>query len=433
MSDDGFKGEATIRKVTRRLVPFLILCYFAAYLDRVNLSFAAATMNRDLGFSPTVYGWGAGVFFLGYALLEAPSNFMLHRVGARLWIARIMLSWGVVSALSAFIRDAGSFYAVRFLLGVAEAGFMPGVILYLTWWIPEAQRGRILAAFLFAVPLATVAGAPLSEFLLTVADGTAGLQGWQWLFIVEAAPAIVLGLATPFVLTDRPDDATWLTAEERTWLVAAVGAPAPRAGDWRDVRAALCDLRALALGVAYFGVVFGLYGLSMWLPQIIVGYGLGPVAASAATATPFAVGALAMLVWGRLADRSGHYVRFTAIAAVVAALGLFAAAGASTLPGAIAAICVAAAGVFSVLPTFWAMVSALFGGGVRAAIAIALINSIGNLAGFLGPYLVGWIRETTGAYGEALLALAVGALASAGVTLLAGRDSGRAGTRHRRK
>lgn len=427
MTDDRSGGAATIRKVTRRLIPFLILCYFAAYLDRVNLSFAAATMNRDLGFSPSVYGWGAGVFFLGYALFEAPSNFMLHRFGARLWISRIMLSWGVVSALAAFIQDAGSFYTVRFLLGVAEAGFMPGVILYLTWWIPAAQRGRILAAFLFAVPVATVVGAPLSAFLLNFMDDAAGLRGWQWLFIVEAFPAIALGLATPFVLTDRPDGATWLSAEERVWLVATVGAPSPYAGDWRDVRAALGDPRAIALGLAYFGVVFALYGLSMWLPQIIPDYGPGPAVASAATAAPFAVGALAMLVWGRVADRSGHYVRFTAVAAVVAAFGLFAAARASTLTGAVVAICVAAAGVFSVLPTFWAMVSAMVGGGARAAIAIALINSIGNLAGFLGPYLVGWIRETTGSYGEALLALSLGALLSAGVTLLAGDDGGRAG------
>jgi ACS family tartrate transporter-like MFS transporter len=427
MTDDRSDGAATIRKVTRRLIPFLILCYFAAYLDRVNLSFAAATMNRDLGFSPSVYGWGAGVFFLGYALFEAPSNFMLHRFGARLWISRIMLSWGVVSALAAFVQDAGSFYTVRFLLGVAEAGFMPGVILYLTWWIPAAQRGRILAAFLFAVPVATVVGAPLSAFLLNFMDDAAGLRGWQWLFIVEAFPAIALGLATPFVLTDRPDGATWLSAEERVWLVATVGAPSPYAGDWRDVRAALGDPRAIALGLAYFGVVFALYGLSMWLPQIIPDYGPGPAVASAATAAPFAVGALAMLVWGRVADRSGHYVRFTAFAAVVAAFGLFAAARASTLTGAVVAICVAAAGVFSVLPTFWAMVSAMVGGGARAAIAIALINSIGNLAGFLGPYLVGWIRETTGSYGEALLALSLGALLSAGVTLLAGDDGGRAG------
>ena len=422
MTPDESVGATTIRKVTRRLIPFLILCYFAAYLDRVNLSFAAATMNRDLGFSPAVYGWGAGVFFLGYALFEAPANYALHRVGARIWIARIMLSWGLVSALTAFVRDAGSFYAVRFLLGVTEAGFMPGVILYLTWWTPAALRGRILAAFLFAVPAATVAGAPLSELLLTFADGALGLRGWQWLFIVEALPAIALGLATLFILTDRPAHATWLTAEERAWLVYEVGAPPPSGaeGDWGGVRAALVDPRVPALGLAYFGVVFALYGLSMWLPQIIGGYRLGTGAATAATAAPFAVGALAMLVWGRLADRSGRHVRFVAIAAGVAALGLFAAAGTSTLAGALVAICIAAAGVFSVLPTFWAMVSPLFGG-VGAAIAIALINSIGNLAGFLGPWAVGWIRETTGGYPAALLALGCGALVSAAITLRAGR------------
>lgn len=422
MIHDESVGAATIRKVMRRLIPFLILCYLAAYLDRVNLGFAAATMNRDLGFSPSVYGWGAGVFFLGYAVFEAPGNYVLHRIGARIWIARIMLSWGLVSALTAFVQSPGSFYAVRFLLGVAEAGFMPGVILYLTWWTPPALRGRILAAFLFAVPAATVIGAPFSEILLTFADGALGLRGWQWLFIVEALPAIALGLATLFVLTDRPADAAWLTTAERAWLVCAVGAPPPSGadGDWRSVRAALVDPRVPALGLAYFGVVFALYGLSMWLPQIIGGYGLGTGAATAATAAPFAVGALTMLVWGRLADRSGRHARFVAIAASVAALGLFAAAGTSTLAGALVAICIAAAGVFSVLPTFWAMVSPLYGG-VGAAIAIALINSIGNLAGFLGPWVVGWIRETTGGYPAALLALGCGALVSAAITLLAGQ------------
>ena len=211
-------GPATLTRVTRRLIPFLGLCYFAAYLDRVNLSFAAATMSRDLNFSPTVYGWGAGVFFISYALLEAPSNYILHRVGARLWIARIMVTWGLVSAAMAFVRDETSFYALRFLLGAAEAGFMPGVILYLTYWFPQAQRGRILAAFLFAVPLATVIGAPASGAVVSLAEGVGGMSGWRWLFIIEAAPAIGLGVVAWFYLTDRPATADWLAPAERDWL-----------------------------------------------------------------------------------------------------------------------------------------------------------------------------------------------------------------------
>lgn len=416
--------NATLARVTRRLIPFLALCYCAAYLDRVNLSFAAATMNRDLHFSPAVYGWGAGVFFIGYALLETPSNYILHRVGARLWIARIMVSWGIVSASMAFVRDETSFYALRFLLGAAEAGFMPGVILYLTYWFPQAQRARILAAFLFAVPLATVIGAPLSGAVLSSMEGLGGYRGWQWLFILEAVPALALGVVTWFYLTDRPASAHWLSPVERCWLVAQLASETDAGGERAEAHEflpALRDTRALGLGVAYFGVVLALYGLSMWLPQIVEGYGLDVVAAGLVTATPFMLGAVAMLLWGRRSDRRGERRWHTAAAACLAAAGLLAAAAAGSLATAIAAISVAAVGVFAALPPFWAIVTGAFQG-ARAAIVIALVNAIGNLAGFFGPHLVGWIKEATGGYSPALLALAAGPLVCAALIVYLGRD-----------
>ena len=427
-SSGAVDAEATLARVTRRLIPFLALCYCAAYLDRVNLSFAAATMNRELHFSPAVYGWGAGVFFIGYALLETPSNYILHRVGARLWIARITVSWGIVSASMAFVRDETSFYALRFLLGAAEAGFMPGIILYLTYWFPQAQRARILAAFLFAVPFATVIGAPVSGAVLSYAEGLGGYRGWQWLFILEAMPALALGVVTWFYLTDRPASADWLSPAERRWLVARLaseaGAEAERAGaqeNFSEILPALRDLRALGLGVAYFGVVLALYGLSMWLPQIVEGYGLDVVSAGLVTALPFLLGAGAMLLWGRRSDQRGERLWHTAAAACLAAAGLLAAAAAGSLTTAIAAICIAAIGVFATLPPFWAIVTGAFQG-ARAAIVIALVNSIGNLAGFFGPYLVGWIKETSGGYGPALLALATGPLVCAALIVYLGRD-----------
>ena len=421
-SFDAVDAEATLARVSRRLIPFLALCYCAAYLDRVNLSFAAATMNRELHFSPGVYGWGAGIFFIGYALLETPSNYVLHRVGARFWIARIMVSWGLVSAAMAFVRDAPSFYALRFLLGAAEAGFMPGIILYLTYWFPKAQRARILAAFLFAVPFATVIGAPLSGAVLSFAEGLGGWRGWQWLFILEAAPALALGVVTWFYLTDRPALASWLSPAERNWLVAQLasetGADAESAGGHEILRA-LRDPRALGLGVAYFGVVLALYGLSMWLPQIVEGYGLDVVAAGLVTALPFLLGAGAMLLWGRHSDQCGERLWHTAAAACLAAGGLLAAAG--SLTTAIAAISIAAIGVFATLPPFWAIVTDAYQG-ARAAVVIALVNSIGNLAGFFGPYLVGWIKETTGGFAPALLTLAAGPLVCAALIVYLGRD-----------
>jgi ACS family tartrate transporter-like MFS transporter len=287
-------ADRTIAKVTRRLIPFLIACFFVAYLDRVNIGFAALTMNKELGLSPQTFGWGAGVFFIGYCLFEAPSNYILHRVGARRWIARIMISWGVVSGLMALIWDETSFVSLRLLLGVAEAGFAPGVILYLTYWIPAERRALSLGAFLMAVPLSSAFGAPLSSLVLTTMDGVANLSGWRWLFILEAAPSIILGAVALFYLTDRPKDASWLEPVERHWLQARLDSEQQTLEDpspWSMLR----HPRVIVLGLAYFGVVSSLYGLGFWLPQIVDAFGYGVLASGFIVSIPYACGALAMV------------------------------------------------------------------------------------------------------------------------------------------
>jgi ACS family tartrate transporter-like MFS transporter len=422
--------EATLRKVARRLVPFLVACFFAAYLDRVNLGFAALTMNRDLELSPTAYGWGAGVFFLGYSLFEAPSNYILHHVGARRWIARIMISWGLVSAAMAFVWNETSFVALRFLLGVAEAGFAPGAILYLTYWIPLERRARLLGAFLIAVPLSTAVGAPISGLILEWADGALGLKGWQWLFVLEALPTLALGAAAAFYLTDRPRDAGWLGAGEREWLARRIESEAAALGeDDHAIWPALTDLRTFVLGLAYFGVVLSLYGLGMWLPQIAAAFGLGPIAAGFATSAPFLCGAVAMTLWSRRSDRLQERVRHTALGAAAGGLGLLLAAASSGHGGhdgghaalSLLALCIAAGGTLAAMPPFWALCTDEVRG-TRAALTIALVNSIGNLAGLVGPYLVGWIRESTGDFRFALLALASGPFACVAIVLCLGRS-----------
>ena len=409
-------ADRTIAKVTRRLVPFLIICFFAAYLDRVNIGFAALTMDKELGFSPQTFGWGAGVFFIGYCLFEAPSNFILHRVGARRWIARIMVSWGVVSGLMALIWSETSFVSLRLLLGVAEAGFAPGVILYLTYWIPAERRALPLGAFLMAVPLSSAFGAPLSSLVLTTMDGVANLSGWRWLFILEAAPSIVLGVIALSCLTNRPKDARWLEPAERSWLQARLDAELATLEDPRDPWSMLRHPRVILLGLAYFGVVLSLYGLGFWLPQMVETYGYGVLATGFIVSIPYVCGALAMMAWSQSSDRSGERHLHTAFAALLATGGLAASAFAQSPPVAMLALSIAAIGTLAAMPIFWSLATS-FLSGASAAVGVALINSIGNLAGFVGPYLVGWIKTETGGFSWALLTLAVGPLATAVIVL----------------
>jgi len=409
-------ADRTIAKVARRLVPFLIVCFFAAYLDRVNIGFAALMMNKELGFSPQTFGWGAGVFFIGYCLFEAPSNFILHRVGARRWIARIMVSWGVVSGLMALISGETSFVSLRLLLGVAEAGFAPGVILYLTYWIPAERRALPLGAFLMAVPLSSAFGAPLSSLVLTTMDGVANLSGWRWLFILEAAPSIVLGVIALSYLTNRPKDARWLEPAERSWLQARLDAELATLEDPRDPWSMLRHPRVILLGLAYFGVVLSLYGLGFWLPQMVETYGYGVLATGFIVSIPYVCGALAMMAWSQSSDRSGERHLHTAFAALLATGGLAASAFAQSPPVAMLALSIAAIGTLAAMPIFWSLATS-FLSGASAAVGVALINSIGNLAGLVGPYLVGWIKTETGGFSWALLTLAVGPLATAVIVL----------------
>jgi MFS transporter, ACS family, tartrate transporter len=407
---DGIDGERVIAKVSWRLVPLLMAGFFIAYLDRVNIGFAALTMNKEMGFSPQFFGWAAGVFFIGYFFFEAPSNYVMHRVGARLWLARIMVSWGLIAAATAFVWSENSFVALRLLLGAAEAGFAPGVILYLTYWIPAAQRARVLSGFLIAVPLGSAIGSPLSGIIMTLMDGVAGFSGWRWLYFVEALPSIALGVVCFFYLPDRPADAAWLTTGERDWLETALAReePAHHENFWR----ALVDAKVLLLGAAYFGAVMALYGLSFWLPQIIKGFGASILAAGFLTAIPYFVGATAMVLTSRSLDRRGDAAVHTAAACAVGAAGLAAAAYAPSHLLSMIALTVAAAGSVSVLPTFWTLCTLTLGP-ADAVVGVAMVNAIGNLSGLAGPWLVGLIKGATGEFSHALLALAAGPLVTA--------------------
>lgn len=416
-----------VGKVTRRLFPFLVVCYVVAYIDRVNIGFAALSMNADLGFSPAVFGWGAGIFFLGYALFEVPSNLILHRVGARRWIARIMVSWGIVSGLMALTFDATSFYLLRFLLGLAEAGFAPGILLYLTYWMPEAYRARSVAAFLVGIPLATVIGAPLSGILLQSMQGVAGLANWQWLFILEALPSIGLGIVALFFLTDRPKDAHWLTPEERIGLQAELDREEAARVATRNPTAleALRDPRVIVLALAYFCIVIALYGLGFWMPQMIDRFGMGDVVTGFLTALPYFCGGVAMILWGRSADRRSTPTAHTVAACAVAAMGLAMSAFVASPAALVAAFVVASVGTMAIFPVFWALPTRFLSSAAAAA-GIALVNSVGNLAGFAGPYAVGWIKEASGDYSWALLALALGPVIAAMLILALNRPRNRA-------
>lgn len=300
--------KRVMRKITLRIVPFIMLLYFIAFLDRVNIGFAALTMNQDLGFSPTVFGLGAGIFFLGYFLFEVPSNLILHKVGARIWIARVMITWGLVSGCMAFVQGTTSFYILRFLLGVAEAGFFPGIILYLSYWFPAARRAQVTAIFMAAAPLSTALGSPVSAALLEM-HGMLGYAGWQWLFVLEALPAVVLGIVVLFYLTDRPEKAHWLTDEERHWLQDTMQAEEQarvashgHSSVWRG----LADRRVLALALVYFGTSAGLYTLGIWSPQIIHSFGASSLAIGFLNAIPAVTGVGGMILWARHSDRTGE-------------------------------------------------------------------------------------------------------------------------------
>ncbi len=411
-------AASTLRKVGRRLIPFLGLLYFAAFIDRVNVGFAAAQMNRDLGFSAYVYGLGAGIFFIGYSLCEVPSNLILHRIGGRRWLARIMITWAIMAGAMAFVKGAAGFYVLRFLLGVAEAGFFPGVVYYLTYWVPAAGRARLVGAFMTAIPISTALGGPVSGAILRL-DGVLGMAGWQWLFLTETIPSLVLGFVTLFYLPDRPSKAGWLTAAEQRWLTdkldaeKLLGATAHPA----TVGRTLLSPRVLALSACYFGVVLGLYGVILWIPQIFAHAGIAADSIGGAVAIPYACGALAMVWWARRSDRKKERVRHIAIASVVGFAGLSASAFLVNSPRlSVLAISIGAAGTLAIVPIFWTLPASVLSGAAAAG-AIALINAIGNVGGFAGPFVIGWIKDATGSFTWGLLAVAAGVLMT-GITAL---------------
>jgi ACS family tartrate transporter-like MFS transporter len=422
--DEARLEASALKKVRNRLIPFLSLLYFAAFIDRVNVGFAAPQMNRDLGFSPYVYGLGAGIFFIGYALFEVPSNLILHKVGARRWLARIMLTWALVAGAMALVKGPVGFYGVRFVLGVAEAGFFPGVVYYLTYWVPAAGRARLVGLFMTAVPLSTAVGGPLSAAILKL-DGIFGLAGWQWLFLTETLPSLVLGFVTLIYLPNTPAEAKWLTTDERCWLTAKLKAESTSRNTHlgATVLKALTNPRVLALSLCYFGVEVGLYGVILWIPQIFVHAGIAAGRVGAAVAVPYAVAALGMVWWCRRSDRKKERVWHIATASLAACLGLVASAVLVESPLlCIGAITIAAVGTFAIVPIFWTLPSALLSGAAAAG-AIALINSLGNIGGFAGPFVIGWIRDATGSFTWGLLAAAGGVLMTGIIALRLGHDA----------
>jgi D-galactonate transporter len=407
--------EATYRKVTWRLLPLLILCYLVAYLDRVNIGFARLQMMDDLGFSETVYGLGAGIFFIGYFLFEVPSNVILHRVGARLWIGRIMITWGLVSGAFVFVKTPWMFYTLRFLLGLAEAGFYPGIILYLTYWYPSGRRARMTSLFMTAIPISGIFGGPLSGWIMQSFAGTHGWDGWQWLFVIEAIPSLLLGVVVMLYLDNGIRAARWLTDAEKTLLERHVDAEAAALPAHGSIRAVFADRRVWWMCLIYFACAVGQYGLTFWMPVLIQTAGVsGVLEIGVLTAVPYAAGGIAMLVLGRRADRHRTRRAHEAFALVLGAVGLSASALAGTHTTlAIACLTIAAAGILSAAPLFWSLPTAIFSGAAAAA-GIATINSVANLGGFISPTVVGSLRDLTGSTEAGMFAvsatLVVGAI-----------------------
>ena len=412
----------TIAKISARIVPFLVLAFFISFIDRVNVGFAALQMNKQLGFSATVFGWGVGAFFVSLCLCEVPANVLMAKVGARLWICRIMITWGLVSGATAFVTGEKSFLALRFLLGMAEAGFFPGVILYLGTWFPGRHRARVLSLFLMAMPLANFIGSPISGALLGL-EGAFGLHGWQWLFLIEAVPAILMGLLALVALPDDPSRAHWLSDESREWLTSSLAderrQPAEVEADsiWQVLR----HPRVLGLAVIYAGSVGCNYALSYWQPQMIKAFGLSNFNTGLINAIPFGIATAVMILWARRSDRHGERVWHTALPLMVSAAGLIACMFLTTLTPTVIALTVALAGCYSVKAPMFALCAESLSARSSAA-GIGQVCAIGNIAGALCPTLVGWIRDLTGNFRMGLLPMVVLALVGTVVTLLLRRE-----------
>jgi ACS family tartrate transporter-like MFS transporter len=409
-----------MRKIIWRIVPFLNLLYLVAFLDRINIGFAGLTMNHDLGLTSQMFGFGAGIFFFGYFVFEVPSTIILRRVGARFWIGRILITWGLASAGMVFTAGPVSFYALRFLLGLAEAGFFPGIILYLSYWFPIQYRSRVISLFMAAAPIAGFVGSPISGALMQM-DGLLGLRGWQWLFLLEGLPAVLLGFATLWTLTDRPEQAQWLTEEQRTWLVRRMNTEhADKNSDelihspWR----ALADWKVLALALAYFGTSAGLYTVGIWAPLMLKDFGYSTIELGFLVATPNLIAVVGMLLWSQSSDKTGERYYHAATACLVAAFGMALCAGArGYLPFAIAGLSLTAFGVSAAKPPLWTLPTRFFAGDGAAA-SIGLINSLGTLGGFAGPYMIGAARTPSGDFSTGLYFVG-GSLAVSSIVIVA--------------
>jgi ACS family tartrate transporter-like MFS transporter len=414
----------TILKVSRRLLPLVVVAYLVAYIDRTNIAIAALTMNQDLGFSASLYGIGAGIFFIGYALFEVPSNMILEKVGARIWIARIMITWGIVSGLMATVVGPASFLTLRFLLGVAEAGFFPGMILYFTYWFPSRYRGRVISTLFIAVPVANAVASVISGAIMEM-DGILGLKGWQWVFIIEAIPAVLLAFVVLRYMTDRPAVAKWLDADEKEWLESELQAERAKvdAAGKLSVVQVLTDPRVLAISAIYFFSATANYGITFFLPQIVKGLGHSNLMTGFLTAIPYTVGVVGLLAFGYSSDRFMERRRHLITAATIGGFGFLLAAWAGNSYWALAAMCIATIGTYGSRPSMWPMPSQ-FLTGASAAVGIALINSIGNLGGYVGPFVVGWIRDSTKSFEMGVYFLAGCAFMAGVIAYLARRATG---------
>ncbi|WP_347557916.1 MFS transporter [Robbsia sp. KACC 23696] len=400
--------QATMRKLFRRLLPLLFAMMFVNYLDRINIGFASLDMNADLGFGPSVFGFAGSIFFVGYMLLEVPSNLLLHRFGARRWMARILITWGAVAAGTAFVSNAYGFYAVRFLLGVMEAGFLPGVAVYLTQWFPERYRARAVGGYIIAGSFSAVLGGPISTTLMTYADGLGGLHGWQWMFLCEGAPAVVLGFLTLRWMTEKPADANWLAPAEKQWLETTLAAERERLGTGTHVRflEVAKDPRVWSLAALFGCALVGIYGLFLWLPQIIKGLGqLSNIEVGFLSAAPPLLGVLGTVIISRSSDRTGDRKKHLAFVYGISGLAIAGSAYAGNPILAYALLCLTGLFLYAGNPLFWSL-AASYRTGAAGAATIALINTIAQLGGVIGPWTIGLVRHATGNFTAALLTIA---------------------------
>ncbi|MBP0619448.1 MFS transporter [Cupriavidus sp. LEh25] len=398
--------SATYAKVMWRLLPFLFLCYMCAYLDRINVGYAKLQMMQDLGLSDAIYGLGAGIFFVGYLLFEVPSNLILLRVGARRWIARIMVTWGLISAAMMFVKSPTSFYIMRFLLGVAEAGFIPAILLYLTYWFPASRRSKVTALFLTGIPMSGVIGGPLSGWIMSAMHGSHGMAGWQWLFLLEGIPTVLVGVMAYFYLDDKVADARWLSAEQRTMIEKNLAAES-KGHALHSIRDGLTNPRILLLSLIYFFFTMGLYGVSFWLPTIVKASGVSdPLDIGLLSAIPYAAATAAMILVGQSSDTRGERRWHLALPGAIGALGLcVSVAYATNTAVAMLALTIGTMGIMTTISQFWTLPPAILGGAAAAA-GIALANSVGSISGVISPYLIGWVQTNTGTTGNGVLVLA---------------------------